>query len=208
MSAPAPAHRFVAPQPRRIRPTNRFGMVSFTLGLMVAFAAVVYATWLGVAALAAVEGLAKHVGASVTAEHVSVAAPMAPRHPAPPLLPPPTPSGATMAFDQLWTGTDGNTIVAGVPTVGRSVETGESVIAVPLTLTNNGERDWNPESSTFVGKLNRATVPESAEGDLMYRTPIVAHTSVTLTKIFVAGPGQFALIADTPHGVALFSGRV
>ncbi|MFY9808156.1 MAG: hypothetical protein WAK86_12925 [Pseudonocardiaceae bacterium] len=207
MSAPAPLYRCFTPQSRPIRSTNRFGMVSFTLGLLVAFAAVVYATWLGVAGLAAVEGLAQHIGASVTAEHVSAAAPIAPRPPAPPLLPP-TPSGATMAFDQLWTGTDGNTIVAGVPTVGTSVETGESVIAVPLTLTNNGERDWNPESSTFVGKLNRATVPESAEGDLMYRTPIVAHTSVTLTKIFVAGPGQFALIANTPHGVALFSGQV
>jgi hypothetical protein len=92
--------------------------------------------------------------------------------------------------------------------MGTSAETGESVIVVPVTLTNNGERDWNPVSTSFVGKLNHATVPESAEGDWMYRTPIVAHTSVTLTKVFVAGPGQFSLTASTPNGVALFSGQV
>jgi hypothetical protein len=203
-----------------MRPTNRFGIVSFALGLMVAFGLVMYATWLGVTALAAVAGAAQHVGATgagptghasighassepasigpASTEHITVN---------PPVLTP-TPSGATMAFDQLWTAGDGNTIVAGAPTVGTSSQTGESVIEVPVTLTNNGERDWNPVSTSFVGRLNRATVPESAEGDLMYRTPIVPHTSVTLTKVFVGGPGQFALIASTPNGVALFSGQV
>ena len=82
------------------------------------------------------------------------------------------------------------------------------MIVVPVTLTNNCERDGNPVSTSFVGKLNHATVPESAEGDWMYRSPIVAHTSVTLTKVFAAGPGQFSFTASTPNGVALFSGHV
>jgi hypothetical protein len=77
-----------------------------------------------------------------------------------------------------------------------------------VTLTNNSERDWNPVSTSFVGKLNRATVPESAEGDWMYRSPIVPHTSVTLNKVFVGTPGQFGLTINTPHGIASFAGRV
>jgi hypothetical protein len=203
VSAPASPYRFFGPQPRHLRPPHRFGGVSFTLGLLVAFGLVVYATWLGVAALTAVEDATQRVGSTGATTRLATALPET----APPAVAP-TPSGATMAFDQLWTASDGNTIVAGAPTVGTSMETGEPVILVPVTLTNNGERDWNPVSTSFVGKLNRATVPESAEGDWMYRSPIVAHTSVTLTKVFVGGPGQFSLTANTPNGVALFSGRI
>ncbi|MGH3594162.1 MAG: hypothetical protein ACRDRF_24480 [Pseudonocardiaceae bacterium] len=203
MSAPASPYRFFGPQPRHLRRTNRFGNVTFTLGVLVAFGLVVYATWLGVAALAGVEGSTQRVGATGAPTQLAAALPET----APPAVAP-TPSGATMAFDQLWTASDGNTIVAGAPTVGTSMETGEPVILVPVTLTNNGERDWNPVSTSFVGKINHATVPESAEGDWMYRSPIVGHTSVTLTKVFVGGPGQFSLTANTPDGVALFSGRV
>ena len=203
MSAPASPYRFLAPQPRHQRPTKRVGVVSFTLGLLVVFGLVVYATWLGVAALATVDGATQRVGATGTTTRLATAPPKA----APPAVAV-TPGGTTMAFDQLWTASDGNTIVAGAPTVGTSMQTGEPVILVPVTLTNNGERDWNPVSTSFVGKLNHATVPESAEGDWMYRSPIVAHTSVTLTKVFVGGPGQFSLTANTPNGVALFSGRI
>ena len=201
MPAPAPPYRPDAPQPRPFRSTKHFGIVSFMLGLLVAFGLVVYVTWLGVAALTGVERAAQHVGATGVTTNLASAAPVT----AP--LAAATPSGATLAFDQLWTATDGNTIVAGAPTVGTSAQTGEPVITVPVTLTNNGERDWDPASTSFIGKLNHATVPESAEGDWNYRSPIVAHTSVTLTKVFVAGPGQFSLTASTPNGVALFSGR-
>lgn len=203
MSAPAPLCRFFGPQPRHLRAAHRFGGVSLTLGLLVAFGLVVYATWLGVAALTAVEGTTHRVGSTGATTQLATPPPAT----APPAVAP-TPSGATMAFDQLWTASDGNTIVAGAPTIGTSMETGEPVIMVPVTLTNNSERDWNPVSTSFVGELNRATVPESAEGDWMYRSPIVAHTSVTLTKVFVGGPGQFSLTANTPNGVALFSGRI
>jgi hypothetical protein len=203
VSAPASPYWFFGPQPRHLRPTPRFSGVSFTLGLLLAFGLVVYATWLGVAALTAVKGATQRVGSTGATTRLTTALPET----APPAVAP-TPSGATMAFDQLWTASDGNTIVAGAPTVGTSMETGEPVILVPVTLTNNSERDWNPVSTSFVGKLNRATVPESAEGDWMYRSPIVAHTSVTLTKVFVGGPGQFSLTANTPNGVALFSGRI
>lgn len=204
MSAPAPPYPSFAPRPRPMRPTNRFGLVSFALGLMVAFGLLVYVTWSGVAALTAVVGVTQHAGVTVIDSPTHLAA-------APPVAAPPvaaTPSGTTMAFDQLGTSADGNTVVAGAPTVGTSAVTGEPVIHLPVTLTNNGEQDWNPVSTTFVGTLNHVTVPESAEGDWMYRTPIVPHTSVTLTKVFVAGPGQFTVTASTPHGVALFSGRV
>lgn len=204
MSAPASPFSSLAPQSRQLRATYHFGVVSFMLGLLVAFGLVVYATWLGVAALTAVEGATQHVGVTDASAHLASVPAVA----APPQPLAATPSGTTMAFDQLWTASDGNTIVAGTPTMGTSAETGESVIVVPVTLTNNGERDWNPVSTSFVGKLNHATVPESAEGDWMYRSPIVAHTSVTLTKVFVAGPGQFSLTASTLNGVALFSGHV
>jgi hypothetical protein len=203
VSAPAPPYRFFGPQPRHLRAAHRVCGVSLTLGLLVAFGLVVYATWLGVAALTAVEGATHRVGSTGATTQLATPPPAT----APPAVAP-TPSGARMAFDQLWTASDGNTIVAGAPTVGTSMETGEPVIMVPVTLTNNSERDWNPVSTSFVGELNRATVPESAEGDWMYRSPIVAHTSVTLTKVFVGGPGQFSLTANTPNGVALFSGRI
>jgi hypothetical protein len=42
----------------------------------------------------------------------------------------------------------------------------------------------------------------------MYRTPIVPHTSVTLTKVFLSKPGQFALKVHTPDGDASFAGLV
>jgi hypothetical protein len=82
------------------------------------------------------------------------------------------------------------------------------MIQVPVTLTNNGERDWVPESTGFVGTLDNAPIPESTEGDWMYRAPIVPHTSVTLTKVFMSKPGQFGLKVSTPDGVALFAGQV
>jgi hypothetical protein len=56
--------------------------------------------------------------------------------------------------------------------------------------------------------LNQAPVAESTEGDWMYRTPIVPHTSVTLTKVFLSKPGQFALKVHTPDGDASFAGLV
>lgn len=216
MSVPAPSYGFFAPAPNR--PRNGVGTVTFALGLMVSFGLLLYVAWLGFAAVAAVEGAAQRAGSSIassaraaaggvlaqhdTAEHSAATPPTAV------LSTPPTPSGSVLAFEQLWISSDGNTIVAGVPTAGVSPDTGESVIQVPVTLTNNGERDWSPESTAFVGTLNRAPVAESAEGDWMYRSPIVPHTSVTLTKIFLGGPGQFALTVTTPHGAALFAGRV
>ncbi len=228
MSVPAPPYGSFTPRPGPLR--NGVGVVSFALGLMVVFGLVAYAAWLTIAALGAIGTAAQHVAASpigpASVEHGAVgqgataqgattqgattqgATTQGATIPPAALPVTATPSGTTMPFDQLWIATDGNTIVAGAPTVGASAETGEPVILVPVTLTNNGERDWNPVSTSFVGKLNRATVPESAEGDWMYRSPIVAHTSVTLTKVFVGGPGQFSLTASTPNGVALFSGRV
>lgn len=218
MSVSAPPYGSFAPRPGPLR--NGVGLVSFALGLMVAFGLVAYAAWLALAAVGVVGTAAPQVAGSAvgqaSVEHGSSrqAAPgqdaTGQRATTPPATLPAaaTPSGTTMGFDQLWTATDGNTIVAGTPTVGTSTETGEPVILVPVTLTNNGERDWNPVSTSFVGKLDRATVPESAEGDWMYRAPIAAHTSVTLTKVFVGGPGQFSLTASTPNGVAWFSGHV
>ncbi|MDQ2881642.1 MAG: hypothetical protein M3Y48_10540 [Actinomycetota bacterium] len=208
MSVPAPPYGSFAPRPGPLR--NGIGVVSFALGLMVAFGLVAYAAWLAIAAMGVVGTATQHVAGSIIGrapvEHYSVGQDATiPRATLPAAA---TPNGTTMAFDQLWTAPDGNTIVAGAPTVGTSPETGESVILVPVTLTNNGERDWNPVSTSFVGAVNRATVPESAEGDWMYRSPIVPHTSVTLTKEFVGGRGQFTLTASSPNGVALFSGHV
>jgi hypothetical protein len=186
------------------------GVVSFTLGLMVAFGMVAYVAWLAVAAVTAIGNAAQHVSGSVTgsvphrdsvAERVAAPLPVA-------TLPGPTPPGATLPFDHLWISHDGNTIVAGTPMVGISATTGESMIQVPVTLTNNGERNWRPESTSFVGTLNHAPVPESTEGDWMYRAPIVPHTSVTLTKIFLGRPGQFTLKVSTPQETASFAGRI
>ena len=193
------------------------GLVSFALGLVAAFGTAVYAVWLAVAAVTGMGAAAEHAsGAAVGALHsgamhatnaVAHSAPAQTR-PAAAVLPAATPTGSTLAFDQLWISRNGNTIVAGVPTVGVSALTGESMIQVPVTLTNNGERDWIPESTGFVGTLNRAPIPESTEGDWMYQSPIVPHTSVTLTKVFVSKPGQFGLTVNTPDGVASFAGQV
>ena len=189
------------------------GLVGFVLGLVAAVGMVVYAAWLAVAAVTSMGAAAQDVsGTVVGALHstgaVQHSAAQQTRPSAATLLTPPTPAGATLAFDQLWVARDGNTIVVGVPAAGISALTGESMIQVPVTLTNNGERDWVPESTTFVGTLNNAPVPESTEGDWMYRSPIVPHTSVTLTKVFLSKPGQFGLKVSTPDGVALFAGQV
>jgi hypothetical protein len=192
--------------------------VSFALGLVAAFGTVVYVVWLAVAAVAGMGTTAEGAsGAAVGALHskgamhatnaVARSAPAQTR-PAAAVLPAATPIGSTLAFDQLWISRNGNTIVAGVPTVGVSALTGESMIQVPVTLTNNGERDWVPESTGFVGTLDHAPIPESTEGDWMYQSPIVPHTSVTLTKVFVSKPGQFGLTVHTPDGVASFAGQV
>lgn len=176
------------PQPSLARPMNPFGIVSFALGLMVTFGLVVYTLWSAVGTLVTVGHTARHAGSTVghgSLEH-----------------------GSPLAFDQLWAASDGNTIVAGAPTVGTSAHTGEPMIQVPVTLTNNTERNWGPASTTFAGTLNHAPVEESTEGDWMYRSPIVPHTSVTLTKVFAGGRGQFTLTVSTPHGIALFTGRI
>jgi hypothetical protein len=197
------------------------GLISFALGLVAAFGTVVYAAWLAVAAVAAASGMgatAEDVSGTVVgtlqskeAMHATGAAQYsaaAQTRPRAATLPAPTPTGSTLAFDQLWVSRNGNTVVVGVPTVGISALTGESMIEVPVTLTNNGERDWIPESAGFVGTLNHAPIPESTEGDWMYRSPIVPHTSVTLTKVFVSKPGQFGLTVNTSDGVASFGGQV
>lgn len=203
MSASAPSHGSLAPRLAPVRPLGHFGMVSFALGLMVMFGVMVYVAWSAFGIVSALGDGARRVAAAPPVAAPPVAA--APVGAAPVR---PTPSGSVLAFDQLWTCGDGNTIVAETPTVGTSTHTGESVIKVPVTLTNNTERDWNPESTTFAGTLNRTPVEESAEGDWMYRASIAAHTSVTLTKVFVGGRGRFALSVSTARGVALFTGRI
>jgi hypothetical protein len=214
VSASAPPHGSLTPQLSPLRPRNSFGIMIFALSLMVPFGLVVYATWLAFGAVATAgtgainstqhgslgHGFLGH-GADA-AEHIATAPPVA----GVPVAP--TPSGSILAFDQRWTSSDGNTIVAGAPTVGTSAHTGESVIRVPVTLTNITDRDWSPLSTTFGGTLNRAQVAVSAEGDWMYKAPIAPHTSVTLTKVFAGGRGQFTLTIHTPHGVALFTGHV
>ncbi len=123
----------------------------------------------------------------------------------------PTPPGSTVAFEQVWTSSDGNTIVAGAPKLSRSdssLHPGASVIRIAVTLTNNGDKEWSPVFTTFSGTLNRAPVQESSEGDWRYSTPIAPKTSVTLSKVFLGGGGQFSLAVSTSDGVALFTGRV
>jgi hypothetical protein len=193
--------------------------VSFALGLVAAFGIVVYAAWLAITAVAAVSGLGETAAENVSGTVVGAVQPdaaiqhivaqrAAHRSSAAGLPMPPTPASATLAFDQLWISRNGNTIVAGAPTVGISALTGESMIQVPVTLTNNGERDWSPEPASFVATLNQAPVAESTEGDWMYRSPIAPHTSVTLTKVFLGKPGQFNLEVHTPEGVASFASPV
>ncbi|MGH3939081.1 MAG: DUF4190 domain-containing protein [Pseudonocardiaceae bacterium] len=122
------------------------------------------------------------------------------------------PSGdSTLPFGQIWTSDNGNTIVTGTPTVGTSdspMQSGESVIRVAVTLTNNGQEQWSPVFTTFGGTLNGAPVQESVgEGDWLYSTPIAPGASVTLTKVFLGGNGDFALTVSTPHGTAFFTGQ-
>ncbi len=193
MTAPAQPYGPFAAPPSPLRG----GIVTFALGLLVTVGLVVYAIWLAIAPVATEDAIKNS-----SVEHPAVA----------PLgaaaLASPTPSGATLAFDQLWISGNGDTVVVGAPTVGISALTGEPMIQVPVTLTNNGETDWSPEPTGFIGTLNHAPVPESSEGDLMYRSPIVPHTSVTLNKVFVGHPGQFTLKVNTPHGVAAFAGQI
>ncbi|MGH3787251.1 MAG: hypothetical protein ACRDRG_12020 [Pseudonocardiaceae bacterium] len=189
-----------APPPMLSRPMTGMGVVSFALGLMVTFGLIMYATWMAVAAVTAVSATQHSAGAG---QHSTATSP-----PVAALPMVPTPSGSTIVFDQLWASSDGNTIVAGAPARGASAHEGQSVIRVPVTLINNSERAWNPASMTFTGTLNGAPAPEATEGDWMYSTLIVGHTSVTLTKVFVGGPGQFDLTVSTPSGVAVFTGQV
>lgn len=196
-----------APRPSPLRPVNGLGVVSFALGLLVTFGLIVYAVWMAIAAVTVVSATQQNATQHDAGQHgasadIATAPPVAAR----PVTP--TPSGSTMTFDQLWTSSDGNTIVAGAPTVGMSAHEGRSVIRVAVTLTNNGEQPWNPATTTFIGTVNGGPAPEATEGDWMYSVPIVGHTSVTLTKVFVGGPGQFNLTVSTPNGVALFSGQV
>ncbi|MGH3908399.1 MAG: DUF4190 domain-containing protein [Pseudonocardiaceae bacterium] len=132
--------------------------------------------------------------------------------PAAPQLPGGGSGDATVPFGQVWTSSNGNTVVAGAPETGISespMETGESVIRVPVTLTNNGQDEWSPVLTTFGGTLNGAPVQEAmGEGDWMYSTPIAPGASVTLTKVFLGGTGDFTLTVSTPHGVAFFTGQV
>jgi hypothetical protein len=203
VSVPAQPYGSFAPPPGLRR--DGVGVLTFGIGLIVSFGLVVYALWLTVAAVAARGNASDHAAGSVvgaTPRHaVAVTPPASP-------LPPPTPNNATLAFDQLWVSGNGNTIVVGAPTVGFSPLTGESMIQVPVTLTNNDEQDWSSESTSFIGTLNHAPLAESTEGDWMYRAPIVPHTSVILNKIFIGHPGQFTLQVSTPNGVASFSGQI
>lgn len=198
MTAPAQPYGSFAAAPSPLR--GGVGIVTFALGLLVAFGLVVYPVWLAIAAVATGDDAAEPVSSSIEQAAVAPPATIA--------LASPTPSGATLGFDELWVSGNGNTIVVGAPTVGISALTGEPMIQVPVTLTNNGEADWIPESTGFLGTLNHMPVPESSEGDWMYRSPIVPHTSVTLNKVFVGHPGQFTLKVSTPHGIAAFTGQI
>ena len=202
MSVPAQPCGSFTPSWNPLR--GSMGIVTFILGLVTAFGLAMYVVGLAIAAMTAGDNAGNHASGVVgSAQHsnatqVSVTPPMAA----------PTPSNATLAFDELWVSRNGNTIVVGAPTVSISALTGESMIQVPVTLTNNGEQDWSPEFTSFIGTLNRAPVAESAEGDWMYRAPIVPHTSVTLNKVFVGHAGQFTLKVSTPDGVASFTGQI
>ncbi len=191
MSVPAPPYGFFASPPR---PLNGPSVVRVGLGLLVTIGLMMWAAWLAMAGVA--------IGGAGAQQ---IATPPAPVLPAAP-----TPPGSTLAFDHVWTSSSGNTIIAGQPIVDTSdspLHLGAPVIRVAVTLTNNGEMDWSPVSTTFSGTLNRAPVQESKEGDWKYSTPIVPYTSVTLSKVFLAGSGQFTLAVITPDGVALFTGR-
>jgi hypothetical protein len=178
----------------------RIGIARIAIGLLGATGLMVYAAWLTITTVTASDGAVQHA-----------AAPIAAAPPVPALPAAPTPKGSTVAFDQVWTSSNGNTIVAGEPTVGISdsvLHPGASVIRVAVTLTNNGEKDWSPVHTTFGGTLNRTPLEETNEGDWKYSTPIVPRTSVTLNKVFLGGGGRFTLAVKTPQGVALFTGQV
>lgn len=119
--------------------------------------------------------------------------------------------GSSLPFGETWTSDNGNTILAGEPQVTTSespLTPGESVISVPVTLTNNGTEKWNTVFTTFGGTLDGAPVQEAVgEGDVMYSTPLAPGASVTLTKVFTAGPGEFVLTVSTPHGTVFFTGQ-
>lgn len=177
---------------------NGPGLAHTLLGLLTTIGLMMCAAWLIFAGVAI-------GGGTGTVQQVAAAPPV-------PALPPaPTPAGSTVAFDQVWTSSNGNTIFAGQPKVDISespLHLGAPVIRVAVTLTNNGDKDWSPVFTTFSGTLNRTPVQESSEGDWRYSTPIAPYTSVTLSKVFIGGGGQFTLAVRTPDGVALFTGRV
>lgn len=131
---------------------------------------------------------------------------------APPAVDTATAPETTLAFGQTWTSDNGNTIVAGTPDVRPSespFSSGETVVSVPVTLTNNGTEEWATVFTTYGGTLNSTPAEESTgEGDWLYSTPLAPGASVTLTKVFVGGPGEFTLSISTPHGVAFFTGQV
>lgn len=175
---------------------TRSGMARIAFGMLVMIGLLMYAAWLAVAGVTTGGGAVQHIAAAPAVGALPAA---------------PTPKGSTVAFDQAWTSSNGNTIIAGEPQMGLSdsaLHPGSSVIRVAVTLTNNGEKEWSPAFTTFGGTLNRATLQESNEGDWTYSAPIVPRTSVTLSKVFLGGPGQFTLAVKTPQGVALFAGQV
>ena len=194
MSVPASPYGSFTPLPSPSRPGYNPGIARVVLGLLATIGLMMWAAWLAMAGVAVGGG-----------QHIATAPPV---HALPAV---PTPAGTTVSFDQVWTFSDGNTIVAGEPKVGISdsaLHPGASVIRVAVTLTNNGEQKWSPVFTTFSGTLNHAPLQESNEGDWNYSTPIVPHTSVTLSKVFLGGSGQFTLAVRTPQGVALFTGQV
>jgi hypothetical protein len=189
VSVPAPPYGFFAPPSR---PLNSPNLVRVGLGLLVTIGLMMWAAWLAMAGVAIGGTGAQQIATS------------------PVTAPAPTPTGSTLAFDQVWTSSSGNTVIAGQPIVDTSdssLQLGAPVLRVAVTLTNNGETDWSPVFTTFSGTLDRVPVQESSEGDWKYSTPIVPSTSVTLSKVFLAGSGQFTLAVSTPDGVALFTGR-
>lgn len=194
MSVPAsPYGSFARPMYRLRRRSGGFAHV--VLGLLATIGLMMWAAWVAIAGVAIGGG-----------QHVAAADPAVRELPAGP-----TPPGTTVAFDQVWTAGNGNTIVAGEPKVDTSdsaLHPGASVIRVAVTLTNNSDQEWSPVFTTFGATLNRATLQESNEGDWKYSNPIVPDTSVTLSKVFLGGGGQFTLAVNTPQGVALFAGQV
>ncbi len=194
--SPAPPYGSYAPPPSPPsppRPMNRPDIARVALGLLGMIGLVTCAAWLAVTEVPAASGATQYFPDTA------------------PGVPAPTPAGSTVAFDQVWTASNGDTIVAGQTRMGTSDSAqhlGAPVIRVAVTLTNNGDKEWSPVFTTFRGTLNRAPVQESGEGDVRFSTPIAPHTSVTLSKVFLGDSGKFTLAVSTPHGVALFTGQV